>query len=216
MPTRDWATIRKKLITIYNPTIATQFDPPLSAADNELIEQMTIKSNDSSLIAQSRIILFNQKFPASNDAYAVCPDGWLLRPEYHRPQGIYQFVEVDSTGKVVGSPKYRITIPHHKPAKLQLAKAPIPNYERGSWEIIYVLKDNSRITIHSKDEQSGMQVLNAAKALVDSSYLIGAYQSKSCLVKSSNAIAEITVKCRMAKFYSTGCLTVLPDWIVKW
>jgi len=70
-----------------------------------------------------------------------------------------------------------------KPQKLQLTKAPIPNYERGSWEIIYVLKDNSRITIHSKDEESGLLVLKAAKALVESSYLVGAYQSKSCLVK---------------------------------
>ncbi|MEH2371766.1 hypothetical protein [Nostoc sp.] len=215
MPTRDWAVIRKSLIATYNPTIASHFGATPSTADNELIQLMTVKSNDSSLIAQSRITLFNQRFP-SGDAYAVCPDGWLIRPEYHRPQGIYQFVEVDSTGKVIGSPKYRITIPQHKPQKLQLTQAPIPNYERGSWEIIYVLKDNSRITIHSKDEENGLLVLKAAKTLVDSAYLVGAYQSKSCLVKPSSSIAEITVKCRMAKFYSTGCLSVLPDWIVKW
>ena len=216
MPVRDWAAIRKSLIANYNPIIAGKFGETPSAADNESIQLMTLKSNDSSLIAQSRIILFNQKFPSSGDAYAVCPDGWLLRPEYHRPQGIYQFVEIDNAGKVIGSPMYRITIPHHKPAKVDSHKAPIPNYERGSWEIIYVLKDNSRITIHSKDEKNGLLILEAAKALVESSYLVGAYQSKSCLVKSDNLIAEITVKCRMAKFYSTGCLTVLPDWIVKW
>jgi len=216
MPVRDWAAIRKSLIANYNPTIADKFGATPSAADNDSIQLMTVKSNDSSLIAQSRITLFNQKFPPSGDAYAVCPDGWLLRPEYHRPQGIYQFVEIDKAGKVVGSPKYRITIPHHKPAKVDTLKSPMPNYERGSWEIIYVLKDNSKITIHSKDEQTGLVVLKAAKLLVESPYLVGAYQSKSCLVTSDNSIAEITVKCRMAKFYSTGCLTLLPDWIVKW
>lgn len=101
MPIRDWAAIRKSLIANYNPTIAEKFGATPSAADNDSIQLMTVKSNDSSLIAQSRITLFNQKFP-SGDAYAVCPDGWLIRPEYHRPQGIYQFVEVDNTGKVRG------------------------------------------------------------------------------------------------------------------
>lgn len=215
MPIRDWAEIRKSLIANYNSTIASHFGATPSAADNELIELMTVKSNDSSLIAQSRITLFNQRF-ASGDAYAVCPDSWLIRPEYHRPQAIYQFAEVDDSGKIIGSPKYRITIPHHKSEKLTLPTAPFPNYQRGNWEIIYVLKDNSKITIHSFDEVNGLKILNAAKELIDPNYSNGGYQSKSCLVGTITPITKITVKCRMAKFYATGCLTLFPDWLVKW
>ena len=178
MPTRDWAAIRKTLIANYNPKVQSHFGATPSASDQLLMSQMLVKSNDSSLIAQSRMALFRQQYPESQsvEAYAVCPDGWLLRPEYHRPQGIYQFAEIDGNGKVIGSPKYRITIPHHTSTKVT---NPLPNYQRGSWEIIYVLKDNSKITIHSLDEDNGKLILNAAKALVDSNYLVGSYMSKS-------------------------------------
>ncbi|MEH2378292.1 MAG: hypothetical protein V7K27_05210 [Nostoc sp.] len=216
MPVRDWAAIRKGLIATYNPAIAGHFGATPSAADNESIQLMTVKSNDSSLIAQSRITLFNQQFPSSGGGDAVCPDGWLIRPEYHRPQAIYQFAEVDDSGKIIGSPKYRITIPHHKPEKLVLPKPPFPNYQRGNWEIIFVLKDNSKITIHSFDKTEGDKILSAAKDLVDPNYLNGAYESKSCLVGTTTPITKIKVKCRMAKFYATGCLTLFPTWLVKW
>jgi len=212
MPIRDWAAIRKSLIANYNPQVDAQFGASPTTDQQQLINQMKVQSNDSSLIAQSRIALFNQQFP-STDAYAVFPDNWLIRPEYHRPQAIYQFVQIDNTGKVIGAPKYRITIPHHTSQK---PTNPLPNYERGSWEIIYVLSDNSKITIHSLDEANGMTILNAAKALVDPPYLNNSYRSKSCLVSTSNPIAEITVKSRMAKFYSQGTKNVFPDWLVKW
>ncbi len=143
----------------------------------------------------------------------VVPDGWLIRPEYHRPQVIYQFAEVDDSGNITGAPKYNITVPHH------VADAPdtaLPNYQRGNWEIIYVLDDNSKITIHSYDEDNGMTMLNAIKLRLDSNFTSNAYLSKSSLVVTTNEIAQINVKNRMAKYYSTGAKNELPDWIKKW
>ena len=143
----------------------------------------------------------------------VVPDGWLIRPEYHRPQVIYQFAEVDDSGNITGAPKYKITVPHH------VADAPdtaLPNYQRGNWEIIYVLDDNSKITIHSYDEDNGMTMLNAIKLRLDSNFTSNAYLSKSSLVVTTNEIAQINVKNRMAKYYSTGAKNELPDWIKKW
>lgn len=143
----------------------------------------------------------------------VVPDGWLIRPEYHRPQVIYQFAEVDDSGNITGAPKYKITVPHH------VADAPdtaLPNYQRGNWEIIYVLDDNSKITIHSYDEDNGMTMLNAIKLRLDSNFTTNAYLSKSSLVVTTNEIAQINVKNRMAKYYSTGAKNELPDWIEKW
>jgi hypothetical protein len=140
------------------------------------------------------------------------PDGWRLRPEYHRPQVVYQFVEINENGKTIGGPKYRITVPHHsgsKPGKL-------PTYKRGNWEIIYVLRDNSKITIHSIDEDTGMNLLNVIKQRIDPDYLKSSYLSKSSPVKTNNPIKEITVKCRMAKYWKEGTKNDLPDWVVKW
>ncbi|MHC5860735.1 hypothetical protein [Nostoc sp.] len=144
---------------------------------------------------------------------AGIPDSWLIRPEYHRPQVIYQFAEIDSSGNIIGAPKYPITVPHHISTKPDDA---LPNYKRGNWEIIYVLKDNSKVTIHSFDEDNGMTLLNAIKLRITPSYLDGAYLSKSCLVVTDTDIAQITVKNRMAKYYSTGTKNALPDWLAKW
>lgn len=144
---------------------------------------------------------------------AACPDGWLIRPEYHRPQAIYQFAEIDKDGKIIGAPKYRITVPHHVSDQ---PDDPLPNYKRGNWEIIYVLKDNSKVTIHSLNETVGMNLLDAIKLRITPSYLVGAYLSKSSLVVTDTDIAQITVKNRMAKYYSTGAKNDLPDWIAKW
>ncbi|MEH1851454.1 MAG: hypothetical protein V7L11_07155 [Nostoc sp.] len=144
---------------------------------------------------------------------AACPDGWLIRPEYHRPQVIYQFAEIDHSGNITGAPKYPITVPHHISTKPDDA---LPNYKRGNWEIIYVLKDNSKVTIHSFDEDNGMTMLNAIKLRITPSYLDGAYLSKSCLVVTDTDLAQITVKNRMAKYYSFGTKNALPDWVAKW
>jgi hypothetical protein len=144
---------------------------------------------------------------------AGIPDSWLIRPEHHRPQVIYQFAEIDNSGNITGAPKYPITVPHHVSDK---PSDPLPNYERGNWEIIYVLNDNSKVTIHSLDESNGMIILNAVMLRIIPSYLTNAYRSKSCMVVTDNPISQITVKNRAAKYYSTGTKNDVPDWIAKW
>lgn len=145
--------------------------------------------------------------------FAVIPDGWLIRPEYHRSQVIYQFAEINDSGNIIGAPKYKITVPHHISTQ---PTDPLPNYQRGNWETIYVLNDNSKITIHSLDADNGNLMLNAIKLRIDPDYMTNAYLSKSSLVDTANQIAQITVKNRLAKYYSTGAKNELPDWIKKW
>lgn len=140
------------------------------------------------------------------------PDSWLIRPEHHRPQMIVQFGEMLGNKKV-GSPKYPLTIPHPKPSKPN--KSAIPAYKKGNWEIIFVLKDNSKITIHALNEIEGMKVLNAAKALVLPDYVNGGYLSKSGKVITKTPLEQITVTPKMAKYFPDGRKSQKPEWIVK-
>jgi len=142
----------------------------------------------------------------------ACPDGWLIRPEYHRPQALYQFAEVDGDGNVIGSPKYRITIPHHQAAK---PTDGISNYVRGNWELIYLLSDNSKVTLHTIDEDTANSLLAEIQALINPTYLVGADISKSGFAMRNTPIAQIPVKNRTAKYYSTGTKNLLPDWLAK-
>jgi hypothetical protein len=158
-----------------------------------------------------------QGIAACSQDVAACPDGWLIRPEWHRSQVIYQFAEIDKSGNITGAPKYRITVPHHLPTK---ATTGLPNYKRGNWEIIFVLGDNSKVTIHAFDEANGMTVLAEIKKRILPAYVDTGYLSKSSLIVFRNpltdGIDEITVKNRMAKYYATGAKSSLPDWIAKW
>ena len=131
---------------------------------------------------------------ACNVDVAACPDGWLIRPEYHRPQVIYQFAQIDGSGNIIGAPKYKITVPHHISTKPTTG---LPNYQRGNWETIFVLNDNSKVTIHSLDAANGNLMLNAIKLLIDPAQLTNAYLSKSSLVATETPIAQITVKNRI-------------------
>ena len=146
------------------------------------------------------------------DVTPAIPESWLIRPEHHRPQLIFQFGEMIAKDKI-GSAKYPLTIPHPKPNKPK--KTSIPTYKKGNWEMIYVLKDNSKITIHALNEVEGMRVLNAAKALVLPDYLNGAYLSKSSKVITKTPLAEIFVTPKIAKYFPDGRKSTKPEWIVK-
>ncbi|WP_138504069.1 hypothetical protein [Nostoc sp. PA-18-2419] len=142
----------------------------------------------------------------------AAPDSWLIRPENHRPQMIIQFGEILGNKKV-GSPKYPLTIPHPKPNKP--SKSAIPAYKKGNWEVIFVLKDNSKITIHALNEIEAMKVLNAAKALVIPDYVNNGYLSKSGKVITKTPLDEVVVTPKMAKYFPNGRKSQKPEWIFK-
>ncbi len=144
---------------------------------------------------------------------ACIPESQRLRREAHCPQAVYQFAEVDDDGKIVGAPKYPITIPHHVAEKPETG---LPNFKRGNWELIYVLSDGSRVTLHAFDEENANLILDAIKQRIIPTYLEGAYLSKNSEVNTNVEIQEIDVKNRLAKYWSQGTKKEKPDWIAKW
>lgn len=148
----------------------------------------------------------------NNEAIAAIPDSWLIRPEHHRPQLIFQFAEVASDNKL-GSAKYPLNIPHPKKG-YKPNECPLPSYKKGSWELIYVLSDNSKVTIHALNKAEAQKVLQACKEIIEPSYLEGGYLSKDGLVKPSaeNAIKEITVRPRYCSFFPKGRKEGKPEW----
>ncbi|TAE54906.1 MAG: collagen-like protein [Nostocales cyanobacterium] len=150
----------------------------------------------------------------NDDNYVAIPDSWLLRPEHSRPQAIYQFREVGSKPGENNPPKYTLTIPHHKDHGPDVS--PFPKYRKGNWEIIYVLADNSKITIHAANENEGMKILEAAKLLIESSKLSNGYLSKSGRVESKVPMKQIEVECRIVKFWDKGRQKDKPKWVKKY
>lgn len=213
-----WRYTQKVIRVLHNRAVGELYknfssssDVPPRDGKSAIRSALLIRKDDSALQVISKQLLLNTLI--GNDNYLAIPDSWLIRPEHHRRQAIYQFREVSST--IAKPPKYTLTIPHH--LNMKPDRPGLPKYRKGNWEIIYVLKDNSKITIHAYSEAEGNKVLEACKKLVDKRYLVGAYLSKSGEVerKDKKKFETITVEPRIVKFWEEGRKKDKPDWAVK-
>ena len=162
--------------------------------------------------ANTELCLAKNKEEEEKECYAAIPDMWLIRPEHHRPQAVYQFAEINGQGVVIDSAKYAITIPHHKPTRPDVG---LPSYEKGNWEFIYVLNDNSKIVIHAISKNESERIFAAIIQLIIPEYLEGAYLSKSAEIYRSPPLQQIKVKNTRASYFESGRKNGKPDWIVK-
>ncbi|MEH2197809.1 hypothetical protein [Nostoc sp.] len=210
MPIRDWAKIRKRLIANYNPTVTSAFGSnTLSADDTAFMNEMMIQSNDSSLIANSRLALYNQKFP--NQAIAAVPEWWQIRPEAKRPQLILLCGQKNDSGSV-GYLVYPITVPHPKINRGKIS--PIPDYKKGNTEAILTLKDNSKVIVNTHDNETANSLIEAIKLIIDPAYLEGSFTKIG--LRKGQTLLEITVAAREARYFSQGLKNTKPDWIDKY
>ncbi|MHC5931682.1 hypothetical protein [Nostoc sp.] len=207
MPTRDWASIRKTLIAVYNPTVQEKFATNISTNKEEQMNQLMIQSNDSSLIAQSRITLFNLRFPSALEVYSAVPEWWQVRIEAGRPQMIFMFAEVLGE-RNFGSAKYPISIPH--PIVKHYQNSPLPDYQKGQYEGILILNDNSKVIINAISEEEANRVLTACKAIIIPDFLTNAIQKVS--QRRGVELLTINVHAKRVDYFSTGLKKTKPDW----
>ncbi|MBO1050399.1 MAG: collagen-like protein [Dolichospermum sp. DEX182a] len=154
----------------------------------------------------------NKKEETDKECCIAVPDMWLIRPEHSRSQVCYSFAEVDSTNNIIGSPKYSIIIPHHIPSK---PNTPLSIYQKGNFELIYVLRDNSKITIHGFNQSENLKILEEIKLRIIPEYLNGAYLSKNSEIFPKTPLQTIRVKCTRAVYWSEGRKNNKPDWVKK-
>ena len=196
---------------VWVPQINTISVKVLATEEGDEVAQ-TVNNYQEIAKANTELCLAKNKDKEEQECYAAIPDFWLIRPEHHRPQLIFQFGEV-MNGQI-GSPKYPITIPHPL-REFRPNGNTLPKYRKGNWEIIYVLKDNSKIVLHALNEIVGKELLNACLAIVDPAYLKGGYLSKNSKVEVDVPLSEIEVAPKMAKFFSEGRKNNKPDWLVR-
>jgi hypothetical protein len=172
--------------------------------------------NQFAEIAKANRELCLAKNKDEQECSIAVPDMWLIRPEHLRPQVVYTFSEINDQGKDIGKQNYSIIVPHHVPSK----PPALPRYKKGNYEIIFVLKDNSKITIHSLDKFEGIKMLNAIKKQIIPEYLKGSYISKSEILNlpDDRKLKEIRVKNVSATYWENGRKTDegKPKWKVKY
>ncbi len=149
-----------------------------------------------------------------SNAIASVPEWWQIRAEAQRPQLVILYAEVLSTGKLTKS-RWSLTVPHYDRPKG--FKPSIPEYQKGNWEGILVLTDNSKIIVNASSASECKRVINRLKILIPSSYRVK--DGKAIKAKVGERINADLKKARVipirADFYSTGARNMTPDWSIN-
>ena len=141
---------------------------------------------------------------------AIIPEWWQLRLEGNVPQFVIAFGEVDQlTGKCLHA-KYPMTIPHFKNVKP--LSCPVPRYRKGNYELLGIMKDNSKLIINAFSEYECERVYDSIFPFLDPAF------SSSMKYKIGKRVGyqfkEIWVCPRFGKYFSQGTKDTNPDWTV--
>jgi hypothetical protein len=149
---------------------------------------------------------------ADCNCVATVPEWWQVRFEGGIPQIVISYREVKSDG-TFGDDWYPIIVPHPKSTDEPKAKL-TSNYDKGKWQILLKLKDNSKVIIHAKAEQAGIDFMNSQiKPLIDPVYLTTAKLVTSHFPDSD--FTEMTVTNKHVDYYATGNRKMKPTWRTK-
>ncbi len=149
-----------------------------------------------------------------SNAIASVPEWWQIRAESQRPQLVVLFAEVLSTGKLTTS-RWSLTIPHY--ARPKGFKPSIPSYEKGNWEGILVLTDNSKIIVNASSASECKRVINRLKILIPNNYR--SVDGKAIKAKVGERTGTGLKKAKVipirADFYSSGAKSLTPDFTIN-
>jgi hypothetical protein len=157
-------------------------------------------------IAKANEEICRHKNQSLEEPVAVVPEWWQVRV-FQRPQLVIQYAELLDNGKL-GSSRWSVTIPHYN--KPKTSKPQFPRYEKGNFEGILVLSDNSKIIINAKNKTECQRVINALKAFVNPKYLKDARPPK--IGERPGTYKRVNVVPVRCHYFSTGQQNTLPNW----
>ena len=167
-----------------------------------------IPGTESAIILQHESladILGNQ---CHKECYSAVPEMWQVRIEANRPQMVFMFAEFDETGKVIGYAKNPITLPH--PIDSQYLKSPLPEYQKGQWEALLTLKDNSKLIINAFNLEEAEKMLEACKKLIKPEMLEGAIE-RPIAPRKGTELLQIKVRCLKSEYFPNGLKNAKPS-----
>jgi hypothetical protein len=147
-------------------------------------------------------------------AVAAVPEWWQIRAESQRPQLVILFAEQLASGKLTSS-RWTLSLPHYNRPKA--FKPSIPAYQKGNWEGILTLTDNSKIIVNASSSSECKRVINRLKTYIPVEYRVK--NGKAIKAKYGERINSDLRKVKVipvrASFFSTGARNLAPDWVIN-
>ena len=136
------------------------------------------------------------------------PERYQLSIEAKIPQLVCLFRELKTDGSL-GWDWYPVTIPH--PLNTDQSKqTALPNYKKGSWELILILKDNTKVFVNAFSTVEAQKMVDSIKLQINTDYLATSYQKIG--QRKGQPLKEITVKMVRADYYPNGPSDPKPKW----
>lgn len=134
----------------------------------------------------------------------AAPDWWQVRLRGNVPQIVCTF-------RRIGTRTYHsLSIPH--PANTNKPEnALIPEYEKGNWQGMIVLTDNSKFIVNCNSSAEAERICNIAAGLIDGAFLPNPYKVWLS-ERKGEPVANDVMQPTSIMYYSTGQRNTNPDW----
>ncbi|AVH73821.1 hypothetical protein [Nostoc sp. 'Lobaria pulmonaria (5183) cyanobiont'] len=160
--------------------------------------------------ANTELCLAKNKNETDNlNAVVALPERYQLSPDGHIPQLICLFVEKREDGSVAND-YYPITIPHPTITTAP-STAPLDGYQKGSWEGILTLKDNSKVFVNAFSKEEAEKVITQIKTIIDPKYTEGSFYKVG--QRKGQPLKEIKTQLVRVDYYADGTKSKKPTWI---
>ena len=218
---RDWRTSQRYIRIGHNKAIRNYFQTVSRNSTREsLRNSLLITSKDSADQMLIKMQYFNQYLSGvKSDTIPVIPEWWQARVGSDRPQLVVAFRPKNRSNEPKNkASKWALTIPHFDASgsqvNIQKKLKLIPDYEKGNYQGMLTLKDNSKLIIYAKSIIEAERFIKkiVTSNLIDKKYLDKTnYDIKVGKIKGNFKEIRVTPTC--AKYFSTGQQNLQPDWV---
>jgi hypothetical protein len=146
----------------------------------------------------------------AGDAILSIPEYWENKLGYQRPQLIFIYREKNPDGSW-GKSTYPISVPHPKFTTANQVAKPT-GYEKGNFNAILTLTDNSKVIAHAKSETEARRIIDAIKPYIADQYLTN-IQLKLSERTGATVFVQKVVQPWRVDYWSKGLSSRRkPDW----
>ncbi|BAZ49573.1 hypothetical protein NIES4103_21850 [Nostoc sp. NIES-4103] len=150
----------------------------------------------------------NKEENPQSQAVLTLPERYQIPVDGHIPQIIYVFREVRDDG-TWGERMYPMCVPHPKSTNPPNQR-PLPDYKKGSWELILTLKDNTKVFINAFSIDEAQNQINKITPLIADQFLENSFQKIG--QRKGQQLLEIKVRIFKVDYFEKGTKNVKPTW----
>jgi rhodanese-related sulfurtransferase len=163
-------------------------------------------------IARALEIIWGRvKCEAEGEAIALIPEWWQIRAGAKRPQLLIMYRGKDQNGWT--NTRRSFSVPHANPKLRKALKSIIPKtINKGAYQGIYTLKDNSKIVQYCASANEAERVLNQLERLILTNQKTGDIKTGEIKGNRSKEFMKGVLYAYEARYYATGQAQNTPDW----